>query len=69
MMMILKIIMSVMQIMMKMGMIMMMTIMKMRMVKIFLSGNWGPDEFCPFGAYATGFELKVQHMSSLYASL
>jgi len=26
---------------------------------ISMAGVWGPDEFCPFGAYATGFELKV----------
>jgi len=26
---------------------------------ISMAGDWGPDEFCPFGAYATGIELKV----------
>ena len=24
-----------------------------------LRGEWGPDEFCAFGAYATAIELKV----------
>ena len=23
------------------------------------SGDWGEDEFCPFGSYATGVELKA----------
>merc|ERR1712223_203151 len=26
---------------------------------ISMAGTWGPDEFCPFGSYATGIELKV----------
>ena len=43
----------------RMNMMMMIFMMKM-IVKISLRGDWGPDEFCPFGAYATGFELKVQ---------
>merc|ERR550519_1226946 len=31
---------------------------------ISMAGDWGPDEFCPFGAYATGFELKVAPLCS-----
>ena len=29
------------------------------MMTLALRGDWGPDEFCPFGAYATAIELKV----------
>ena len=29
------------------------------MKQLSLRGEWGPDEFCPFGAYATAIELKV----------
>ena len=31
----------------------------LNMMRFSLRGNWGPDEFCPFGSYATGIELKV----------
>ena len=31
----------------------------MNMMTLSLRGDWGPDEFCPFGAYATAIELKV----------